>query len=129
MTYVVDMHVLVWFLEGSSRLGMAARAALSNAASAVVISTIVLAEITFLYARHRIAIDLSNVLDYIVSAANCVVYPLGGAVIERLPTTFNIHDAIIVATALMFQDVLNERPPAITKDADITAAGLADVLW
>ena len=93
------------------------------------IPTIVLAEITFLYARHRIAIDLPNVLDYVSSAANCVVYPLDGAVIERLPTILNIHDAIIVATALMFRDVLSERTPVITKDADITAASLVDVLW
>ena len=129
MTYVMDTHALVWFLEGSLRLGTAARNALSDTAAPVVVPTIVLAEITFLYARHRIAIDLPHVLAHIASAANCLVYPLDGAVVERLPTTLNIHDAIIVATALVFRDVLSERTAVVTKDADITASGLVDVLW
>jgi PIN domain nuclease of toxin-antitoxin system len=129
MTYVVDTHALVWFLEGSLRLSVAARTALSDTAAQVVVPTIVLAEITFLYARHRIAIDLPHVLAHIASAANCLAYPLDGAVVECLPTTLNIHDAIIVATALVFQDVLSERTAVVTKDADITASGLVEVLW
>ena len=62
MTYVVDTHALVWFLEGSPRLGMAAQKALSDTAARVVVPTIVLAEIKFLYARDRIATDLPHVL-------------------------------------------------------------------
>jgi hypothetical protein len=55
-------------------------------------------------------------------------------VVERLRTTLNIHAAIIVATALVFRDMLSERtavvtPAVVTKDADITASGLVDVLW
>jgi PIN domain nuclease of toxin-antitoxin system len=129
MTYVVDTHVLVWFLEGNPRLSMAARNALIDRTVQVVVPTIVLAEITFLYARHRIAIDLPHVLAHMASAANCLVYPLDGAVVERLPTTLNIHDAIIVATALVFRDVLSESTAVVTKDADITASGLINVLW
>jgi|SRR5262245_55306046 len=129
MTYVVDTHALVWFLESSPRLSMTAQNALSDTAAQVVFPTIVLAEITFLYARHRIAIGLPHVLAHIASAANCPVYPLDGTVVERLPTSLNIHDAIIVATALVFRDVLSERTAVVTKDADITASGLLDVLW
>jgi predicted nucleic acid-binding protein len=129
MTYVVDMHALEWFLEGNPRLSMAARAALSDTAVKVVIPTIVLAEITFLYARRRIAIDLLDVLSHVASAANCLVYPLDGVVVERLPTTLNIHDAIIVATALVFRDVLSQSTAVVTKDADITTSGLINALW
>jgi len=89
----------------------------------------VLAEITFLYARHRIAIDLPHVLAHLTSAANCLVYPLDVAVVEHLPTTLNIHDAIIVATGLVFRDVLSESTTVVTKDADITTSGLITVLW
>jgi predicted nucleic acid-binding protein len=95
----------------------------------MVVPTIVLAEIAFLYARHRIAIDLPHVLSRITSAANCVVYPLDGAVVERLPTTLNIHDAIIVGTALVFRDVLSESTAIVTKDADIAASALVNVIW
>jgi PIN domain nuclease of toxin-antitoxin system len=129
MTYVVDTHALVWFLEGNSRLSIVAQNALIDTTAQVVVPTIVLAEITFLYARHRIAIDLPQVLARVTSAANCLVYPLDGAVVERLPTTLNIHDAIIVATALVFCDVLNERTAVVTKDAEITASGLVNVVW
>jgi predicted nucleic acid-binding protein len=108
---------------------MAARNALIDRTVQVVVPTIGLAEITFLYARHRIAIDLPHVLAHMASAANCLVYPLDGAVVERLPTTLNIHDAIIVATALVFRDVLSESTAVVTKDADITASGLINVLW
>jgi PIN domain nuclease of toxin-antitoxin system len=129
MTYVVDTHALVWFLEGNSRLSMAARNALIDRTAQVVIPTIVLAKITFLYARHRITIDLPHVLAHTASTANCLVYPLDGAVVERLPTTLNIHDAIIVATALVFRDVLSEDTAVVTKDADITASRLINTLW
>jgi predicted nucleic acid-binding protein len=129
MTYVVDTHTLVRFLEGNPRLSMAARNALIDRTAQVVIPTIVLAEITFLYTRHRITIDLPHVLAHTASTANCLVYPLDGAVVERLPTTLNIHDAIIVATALVFRDVLSEDTAVVTKDADITASGLINVLW
>jgi hypothetical protein len=54
---------------------------------------------------------------------------LDGAVVERLRTTLNIHAAIIVATALLFRDMLSERTAVVTKAADITASGLVDVLW
>jgi PIN domain nuclease of toxin-antitoxin system len=129
MTYVVDTHALVWFLESSTRLSTAAQKALADRTAQVVVPTIVLAEITFLYARHRIAIDLPHVLAHIATAANCLVYPLDGPVVEHLPTTLNIHDAIIVATALVFRDVLSESTAVVTKDSDITASGLINVLW
>jgi PIN domain nuclease of toxin-antitoxin system len=129
MTYVVDTHALVWFLESSPRLSTAAQNALTDRTAEVVVPTIVLADITLLYARHRIAIDLPHVMAHIGSAANCLVYPLDGAVVERLPTTLNIHDAIIVATALVFRDVLSESTAVVTRDADSTVSGLVNVLW
>jgi hypothetical protein len=104
------------------------RNALIEWAAQVTTPTIVLAEITFLYARHCIAIDLPNVLAHTASAANCLVYPLDGAVVGRPPTTLNIHNAAIVATALVFRDVLRESTAVVTKDADITASRLVNVL-
>ena len=41
MVYVLDTHAVVWFLEGSSRLGAAARVALSDPVADLVIPTIV----------------------------------------------------------------------------------------
>jgi len=129
MTYVVDTHALVWFLERNSRLSTAAREALSDKSAQLVIPTIVLAEVTFLYARHRITIDLPVVFAHIDSTLNCIIYPLDEAVVEHLPTTLDIHDAIIISTALVFRNVLGENTGVITKDTKIAASGLVNVIW
>jgi len=129
VTYVVDTHSLVWFLERNPRLGSHARDALRDPAAELVIPTIVLAEVAFLYARQRIAIDLPGVLAHIASAPNCAIYPLDEAVVERLPTTLDIHDAVIVATAIVLRDALGRRTALITKDTAIEASGLVEVVW
>jgi hypothetical protein len=94
-----------------------------------VIPTIVLVEIKYLYAHGRIAIDVSDVLAHIAAAGNCRIHPLDELVVNRLPTTLNIHDAIIVATALMYRDDLGEAVAIITRDAQITASGLVPIVW
>jgi hypothetical protein len=99
MSYTGDTHARVRFLEGSPRSGTEARSAFRNVVWLVVALTIVLAGITFPHARYRIAIDLPHMVAPIGSPTNCLVYALVGAVLERLPTNLNIHDAIIVATA------------------------------
>lgn len=129
MTFVTDTHPLVWFLEASSRLSPAALAALRDPTARLVIPTVVLAEITFLHAKRRITVDVPHVLAHISAAANCTVYPLDETVVTHLPTTLDIHDAIIVATALVFRDVLGEVTTLITRDAQIQASGLVQVLW
>jgi len=129
MTYVVDTHALVWFIEGNRRLGAAARQALRNPEAELIVPTIALAEIVHLYARKRIEVDLGSVLTRVASASNCSVYPLDEAVVERLPTTLDIHDAIIVGTALVFREVLDKDTIVISKDADIANSGLVSVVW
>lgn len=129
MTYVVDTHAIVWFLEGDSRLSKTARDVLNDESVQLVIPTIVLAELAFLYARNRIIIDLPGVLDHIANAVNCAIYPLDEAVVEYLPTTLDIHDAIIVATALMFRDMLDQDTAIITKDIEITESELVRSVW
>jgi len=129
MTYIVDTHAIVWFLEGDTRLSKAAYNALSDINAQLVVPTMVLVEITFLYAKHRITISLAEVLTYITSAENCVIYPLDETVVDHIPTSLDIHDAIIVATALIFRDVLEENTAVITKDGKIGTSGLVNVIW
>jgi len=50
-------------------------------------------------------------------------------VVSRLPTQLRIHDAIIVATGLVFRDVLNEPTALITQDSRIVASGLIETVW
>src|SRR5215212_4797046 len=48
MTYVLDTHPIVWFLEGSGRLSAPAGAILRDPSQQFILPTIVLVEITFL---------------------------------------------------------------------------------
>jgi len=129
MTYVVDTHALVWFIEGNARLGATAKQALTDPRAELVVPTIVLAEIVHLYARKRTEVDLGSVLTRVANASNCSVYPLDEAVVERLPAALDIHEAIIVATALVFREVLEKDTLIISKDAEIANSGLVSVVW
>ena len=129
MTYVLDTHAFAWFLEDSPRLSEAAGAAIEDGSKPIVVPTIVLAEIAFLAVKHRVKVDMAAALAHAEAAPNCTVYPLNDEVLRRLPTTLDIHDAIIVATALAVRDIQDPDTVLVTRDERITASGLIPVLW
>jgi hypothetical protein len=49
--------------------------------------------------------------------------------LPRLLSSLNIHDSLIVATALLFRDVLKKDVALVTKDADIIQCGIIKTLW
>jgi PIN domain nuclease of toxin-antitoxin system len=53
MTYVLDTHPIVWFLEGSGRLSVQAGTVLRDPSHRFILPTIVLVEITYLYSKGR----------------------------------------------------------------------------
>jgi hypothetical protein len=46
-----------------------------------------------------------------------------------LPIELDIHDAVIVATALVFRDVLGKDVALITKDARIRQSNVVKTVW
>jgi len=129
ITYIVDTHALVWFLEKNPRLTETAKVALSNPEAQIVIPTIVLTEIVFLYSKKKISVDLSAVLSDVASSSNCTVYPLDEEVVLRLPTNLDIHDAILVATGLLYRDLMGHTVAIISKDKIIKQANLINTIW
>lgn len=129
MIHVLDTHPLVWFLEASPKLSESARSTLTDAASRIVVPMIVLAEIVYLYDRKRIKVAASEAMDLVGQCENCTFYPLDEAVIERIPTGLDIHDGLIVATALVFKETLGEEVTVVTKDREITESNLVRVEW
>ena len=129
MILVLDTHPVVWFLEASSRLSSKAQQAISDPSSQLIIPSIVLAEITYLYERKRIATSASDIRTRLIAANNVVVYPLDEQVVDKLPITLDIHDGIIVATALLYRDVLRQEVAVVTKDEMIAGSGLINVIW
>jgi hypothetical protein len=87
------------------------------------------AEITYLYERKRIATPASEIRKRLIAANNVVVYPLDEQVVDKLPTALDIHDGIIVATALLYRDVLRQEVSVVTKDEMIAGSGLINVIW
>jgi PIN domain nuclease of toxin-antitoxin system len=129
MIYVTDTHPLIWFLDRNARLSPKAGQAYMDPTAKIVVPTIVLVEIKFLFSRNRVAIDLPTTLKYVANTANCTVASMDDRVVDLLPTTLNIHDAIIVGTALLYRDRLGEQVALITRDTEITASGLVPVVW
>lgn len=129
MTYVTDTHALVWLLDDSPRLSPTARSAFEDASATIAIPTMVLAEIKHLSDRGRIGVDLPTVLAQARATANCVISPMDEQVATLLPRGLDIHDGIIVATALMHRDHLGQQVSLITRDAAITASGIIPVVW
>ena len=125
----MDTHPIVWFLETSQRLSSRARNVLRDPSHMFILPTLVLVEITYLYTKGRIEVDAAMVQQRLVSASNCVLYPLDEQVAMRIPTGLNIHDAIIVATAFVYRDILNEPAAVITKNGEITRSRLIDTVW
>jgi len=129
MTYVLDTHPVVWFLESSRRLSVRAGTVLRDPSQTFILPTIILVEITYPYTKGRIDVDTTFVQQRLVAASNCVLYPLDEQVVMQIPTGLNIHDAIIVATALVYRDILHESVAVITKNGEITHSGLIETVW
>lgn len=129
MIHVLDTHPLVWHLEANPRLSKAVASVLEDKDSSLVIPSIVLAEIWYLYHRKRIRTSPYDIRKQVLTASNCAIYPLDEAVLQLFPEGLDIHDAVIVATALLYRDVLHQPVRLITCDEKITQSTLIDTLW
>jgi len=128
-TYVVDTHALVWFLEKNPRLTDNAKSALTDTNAQIILPTIVLTEVIFLYSKKKTSINLSMVLSQVANSSNCIVYPLDEEVVSRVSANVNIHDAIIVATGLVFKDLIGHDVAVVTKDESIKQSKLIRTVW
>jgi len=124
MTYVVDTHPLIWLLDNDPRLSVAAFEALSSTNDPQVIPAMVLAELSYLYKRQRVQVNPAMALAYITSVPNARISPLDEAVVQCLPDSLNLHDGIIVATAILLRETMDEDVTLITKDRQITESRL-----
>ena len=119
MTYIVDTHILIWYLDRNKKLRPLHLKILKDNGNKLVFSTIVLAEIKHLISVKRIKVDFDKVTDYLSASENCIIYPVDEEVIEEMPEGLNIHDALIVATGLVFKNRLKEEVRILTEDEDI----------
>lgn len=102
---------------------------MADSAAELVIPAMALIEIRYLYAKGRIATDYLKVQQDIINARNCTVYPVDELVVSLVPTGLDIHDAIMVATGLVYRDLFKLPTALITKDAAIADSGLIKTVW
>ncbi len=128
MIYVVDTHALIWFLEGSKRLGGQAREILRDEHKHLLIPSIVLAEAKDLVSKGKTRLIFDEILEAITDP-RCLSYPLDLAVVRAMPRSLDIHDAIICATALVYQKTVNEEALLITRDESLIKSNLVKTVW
>ena len=129
MRYVIDTHALVWYLSGDQRLGSQAQRILSDPSAQLIIPTIVLAEARHISDRKRIAVSFDEIMRSIATATRVTILPLDIFTVAKLPEELDIHDSLVVATALTARELFGEEIAILTRDEAITASGLLPVSW
>jgi PIN domain nuclease of toxin-antitoxin system len=124
-TYVVDTHALAWFIGDDKRLSSRVEQILDRAEVGevqVLIPTLVLAELTHLAQRRRIAVTIEDLLNQIRKGNGFTVVAFDFAIFQMmltLPNDWDIHDRIIAATARFYQVVLMTRDDVLRGYADL----------
>ncbi|MGB9719940.1 MAG: type II toxin-antitoxin system VapC family toxin [bacterium] len=128
-TYLVDTHVLVWFLTASKQLSKKVENILRKQGIRIIIPTIVLAELKYLHYKEKIPISFEKIKTAIDEDERCIIFPLNEDVVNALPTQLDIHDGIICATAIVFSKTLKEEIMVLTCDREMRDSGLIKVIW
>lgn len=125
---VLDTHPLAWYLIDSPSLSTRARLLIAEALDerrTLLVATIVLAEMVGTAAKLRLPIRVETLLDELLDTKFRLI-PFDEPILRRflaLPTSVDIHDRIIVATALEYGGAV------ITKDTRIVASGTVPTVW
>ena len=129
MYVVTDTHPWVWFLTASPRLSQKAKSALSDPSNLIILPSIVMMEIKYLYQHKRITLSFDDALQQVETCENVLLHPLDISVVTIAPTNLDIHDAIIVGTAIQTAKEFAQPVSLITIDKAITAPKLVPVVW
>jgi len=128
-SYVVDTHAVVWYLTDDARLGKKARQILETDSNQLILPAIVLAEARYIAERKRVPISFPDILAAITTDPRCIVYPIDILTVFYLPEGLNIHDSLILVTALLCRDLLKQEIHILTKDEAIKESGLIPTVW
>lgn len=129
MHIVTDTHPWVWFLTANIRLSSKAKELLSDPSNLIIIPTIVMMEIRYLYQHKRITLSFEEALQQIETSENVLLYPLDISIATLAPITLDIHDAIIVGTTIHLAAELGQPVSLVTVDKAITDSNLVPVIW
>ena len=125
---VIDTHALIWRLEESARLSSGAEAEfdrIDEGHARGIVPTIVLDELMSISAKGRSSVDFATTVAELEQSPNFSIVDFDLSVVKRMNIlrTFELHDRIIVATAL------SQGARLIIKDRAIRDSGLVECIW
>ena len=128
MNFVPDTHSLVWYFTDDLRLS---RRALKSFESTVkegqiIVPTVVLAEIMFIAQKGRLKLGFTETIARIEAMDNFEIAPLDLEILrmaDSIDAPLEMHDKLIVATALCYDSSL------ITRDEQITKSKAVKTVW
>lgn len=129
MYIVTDTHPWVWFLTASPRLSQKAKSILSDPSNLIILPSIVMMEIKYLYQRKRITLSFEEAMQQVETSENILLHPLDISVVTIAPISLDIHDAIIVGTAIQTAKEFAQTVSLVTIDKAITDSNLVPVVW
>jgi len=132
MTYVIDTHALLWFLDGNQRLGMNAKTILSDPNASLVLPAIAYAEACWICETGRkVSLPLSKLVSHVNRDPRITITPVNRSVVERSNSLVSInemHDRQIVATVLLIKDAGTDAS-LLSIDQNIVDSGLVPMVW
>ena len=131
MKYLIDTHILIWWLEGGTKLSINQQAAINTVSplTPLLVADITLWEIATLVdlGRLRFALPLKEWLQRAVApplVSLCSITPAVAAQVASLPSSFHRDpgDRIITSTAIIHGAEL------VTSDSKIIASGIVKTI-
>ncbi len=128
MDYVTDAHSLIWYFTEDSRLSKNALWAFEETIEEgiVIVPSIVLAEIMFIGKKGKVSLSFEETLKKIEDYDNFDIAPLDVNILkvaDKIEADMEMHDKLIVATAVNFQALL------ITRDERLRESKIVKTIW
>ena len=128
MDHVTDTHSIVWYFTDDPRLSRRALEVFEKTIKegAIIIPTVVLAEIMYIADKGKITLTFDETLQKIGSYENFIVAALDLEILkvaEKIKLNLEMHDKLIAATTLYYNASLITRDPLITK------SGVCTTIW
>jgi len=129
MPYVTDAHSLIWYFARDPRLSTKALEIFRSSAAGreiIIVPTIVLGEILYVSEAGKTPMPFQDALSRIEEGDNYEIVALDLQMLKaasEIQAGLEMHDRFIIATAKVL------GLPLITKDKEITAAGIVEVVW
>jgi PIN domain nuclease of toxin-antitoxin system len=128
--FVTDTHALIWHLTGDPRLSAEARRVFQNTdqgRETVHIPCILLFELSYLFEKKKVGVNIGNVVSLLRSSSNYRVEPMYVSVIQQSLSLSRADvpdpwDRLIAGTAIHLGF------PLITRDQDLQSSGIK-TLW